>query len=87
MTLEEVVTILDDLGGTESNTPEYKACHIAISMVNTIIEIFRNYNDANHPVTPKDMEDFCMIHESNVIPIGKENLNKIIWYDKGVIYK
>ena len=87
MTLEEVVTILDDLGGTESTTPEYKACHIAIGMVNTIIEIFRNYNDASHPVTLQDMQDICVKYEPKIVPLGKENPNASIWYDKKVIYK
>ena len=33
MTKEEAIVVLEELGGTQSNTPEYEACHIAIRVL------------------------------------------------------
>ena len=39
MTKEEAIAVLEELGGTQSNTPEYEACHIAILVLRDLDNI------------------------------------------------
>lgn len=42
MTKEEAISVLEELGGTQSNAPEYEACHIAIRALANLDEMVKD---------------------------------------------